>query len=181
MTPDGVVCRARSAIGAGITFRLGAGPRLADQNLPADTSGSCDCSSFVMWALGEQKLRRDLPWLSGFYLNVDQLWSGAVRHDETLGCITEARVGSLFVFPSVRTARLVAPQVKLESAKRDWLEARRTGHIGIVSAVENGKATRVIHLHPANFVATRDLIAETTPELFDNPAAIYAWHSSVCE
>ena len=135
--------RAREAVGKGIRYKLGKGG--FDPTKPI--KNACDCSGFVAWAIG---IPRQLPPGTGAWLQTDSYWQGGRTAGEGLfDAVDERRVepGDLVVYPD---------------------RNGKQGHIGIVSVVEEGRATRVIHCSSGNDRQFGDAIRETGPEVFRN-------------
>lgn len=126
---------------------------------------TCDCSGFVCWALGLSRRSRQPPFSKRGepgWIHTDTIWADATAPQHTLFAPLHApEVGAVVVYPKAGSGE-------------------RFGHVGIVSAVAGGAATRVLHCSAGNFEAFFDAIAETGSEAFDaQPKTRYAWCVSV--
>lgn len=168
MTVEELLERARSQVGLGIRYKMGGGTSKAARHTCADTKNTCDCSSFVCWALGIDK-NGSYPYLrppgnppdpSGDWYGTDQIWEDAVRL--RLGQFQQIDTpvpGCVIVFPTT-----------WKSGK-----ARPAGHCGIVSAVGRGQSLRVLHCSSGNFKAHGDAVQETNAGVFTDPRTVFAW------
>jgi hypothetical protein len=149
LTGEEIVARARSVIGRGCAYKLGAGGmRPLDPN-PWDSSLNCDCSGFAAWCLGVSR-QTDDPWYekqNGGWLET----SAIVRDCETpYGhfapvILTAARPGDLLVYGD-RTSSAGKPQ---------------QGHVGICTQTGPRGPEMVVHCSSGNFRKTGDAIRET--------------------
>lgn len=175
MTPGELIERARGQQARHIAYRLGGGKQIPYGEDCCDEQGSCDCSSFVCWCAGLRKYQnRELWWLhnlNGGWLNTDGIWydaspSHSTGHFETC----EPQVGSIIVYP----ASWVSDPTRTPKIK--------VGHIGIVSDVRNGVASKVIHCSSGNYRKHGDAIQETNADVFISKLDTrYVWASSVEE
>lgn len=126
---------------------------------------ACDCSGFLCWALG---VARTPAPIAGSWIYTPSIYADALHSHALFVKLDQASVGSLLVYPGVD----------------DRDEARRqVGHVAIVSQVQNGRATKIIHCAPENIAIApadgqpRNAIAETGIEKFsEHPEAIVvAW------
>lgn len=150
MTREEAVARAAKAIGTGTAYDL-------HEGMPGK---ACSCSRFIAWVFGlpvkiDQPLYR--RWNGGWFET-----TAIVRDAQTdLGLFTEApagdcQIGDLLVWPD---------------------SVHKQGHVGLVSQVENGHPTKVIHCSRGNWRRTGDAIQETDPAVFAaNGAIIARWH-----
>jgi hypothetical protein len=154
---DDIVAKARSAIGHGTLYRLGAGaPHTAPY--PWDETGSCDCSGFVCWVLGLSRYQPHFDFLktiNGGWLNTDGMY-----HDSTVPAgyfipETAPRPGSLIVYPS----RSYAKHNRLGTGPR-------IGHVGILGPIDNAGIRTVIHCSSGNYKRRSDAIAQTNIDVF---------------
>lgn len=119
---------------------------------------ACDCSGFVAWCLGLPRHPMALDGRADQWLYTDSIVADAQGHQQAFTVLDAARVGALLVFPSAGRARPV-------------------GHVAWITAVDGGRATRILHCAPQNFEATpppgrpRNAIAETDTTVFDGDAA----------
>jgi len=137
--------RAKSALGRHTEYKLGQGG--VDPTL--DLTPKCDCSGFVAWAIG---VPRELPPGSGHWLQTTTFWEGGppvgsgLFHQVPGG---KAEPGDLYVYGD---------------------HAGSQGHIGIITAVDDGRPTAVIHCSMGNWRRHRDAVRETDPGVFSrNP------------
>jgi peptidoglycan hydrolase-like protein with peptidoglycan-binding domain len=137
--------RARQMIGKGIRYKLGKGG--FDPAKPI--KNECDCSGFVAWAIG---IPRQLPPGTGTWLQTDSYWQGGRTAGEGL-------------FDRVDEGRAEAGDVVVYPDRNG-----KQGHMGVVTAVKDGRVTRVIHCSSGNDRSFADAIRETGPEVFrSNP------------
>ena len=152
-----IVDRARSAIGHGTLYRLGAGAPASAPH-PWDETGSCDCSGFVCWVLGLARFQPILSFLkpvNGGWLSTDGMVCDALNPTGYFEPVAGASLpGDLVVYPSQWYAK------KIYQAERPFGNAPRIGHVGIMS---NGM---VIHCSSGNFRTASDAIQETDPHVF---------------
>ncbi len=159
---EALLVRARSAAGRQTRYQLGEGGMNPGAAMPGTPSRGCDCSGFVCWCFG---IRRQTN--HPLYVRFNSGWinTDAMVHDaqHPTGFFTQLEgpsVGCMVVFPSKR------PQ-------------RAYGHVGLVTAVRNGKVHKVIHCSSGNFTALGDAIQETGPTVFEKPETIYAWYDGI--
>jgi hypothetical protein len=151
--------RARAACAQPIVYKLGKGGFQPLRESPAGTDSQCDCSGFVSWCLGVSRETKD-----PFYKQLNGGWI------ETTAVVADAiAVRGLFTKVDVPEPGDVAV----------WGDSRKNGktvqgHIGIVAAVENGRAMRVIHCSSGNFKRLGKAVQETSADIFHNNNAIYA-------
>lgn len=131
-----VVARARSAIGKGVVYSLGAGG--GDPTRPLGHES--DCSGFADWVLG---ISRDSTGL-----NTDALVRDGLAPGGLFDKVTEALPGDLIVYGAGN--------------------GHNYGHVGVITEVDAGKPTRVVHCSSSNNPA----ILETGPDLFLSRGAI---------
>lgn len=119
---------------------------------------ACDCSGFVAWCLGLPRHPMALDGQADQWLYTDSIVADALGRRQAFTALAQARVGALLVFPSAGRARPV-------------------GHVAWITAVDGGRATRILHCAPQNFEAEpppgrpRNAIAETDTAVFDGEAA----------
>lgn len=168
--------RARSAAGRGCGYGLGAGAQVPTAYKPWDENEECDCSAFVCWSLGLSK-QQSLAWLkpvNGGWFNTDGIWWDALFERSgffsALGILDQttqmaASPGNVIVYPSRSLAQ----------RKGYPKHTAKIGHVGIVTEVNSGKVTKVIHCSAGNERQLGDAIAETDPKVFQaQPSTILA-------
>jgi len=154
-----MLARARSAAGKKTIYELGKGGM---KPTAAHPGSHCDCSGYVSWVLGFSRMT-DHPTYKSFnggWVNTD-----AIVHDANVatGFFTKLdtpKRGCLIVYPSSKSTGV------------------KIGHVGIVTEVSGGKATKVIHCSSGNS-KRGDAIAETGPEVWNKPITIYAWYEGL--
>lgn len=128
---------------------------------------ACDCSGYVCWALG---VARNRAPLDGGWINTDAMVADARGQRRLFVPVARALPGALLVYP------------------RPGGASRAPGHVGIVvDADANGRATRVLHCAPDNYLLTpangqaRNAIAETDTAHFDAVAStqVVMWKAFV--
>ena len=100
ITVDNLLARARSAIGRGVKYRLGAGGMNPRGESPGNVANECDCSGFVCWALGMSR-QTDHPLyvrFNGGWINTDAMVHDAQSSTGFFTRIPEPRVGSIVVY-----------------------------------------------------------------------------------
>lgn len=170
MTREQALERARHAMGRRCHYVLGMGGRRPHQPLPWSGPPECDCSGFVAWCLGRDRMTPD-PW----YRSVNGGWI------ETTAIVRDC--ASPFGFFSARSWREAEPGDLLVYG--DWKDENgkvRQGHVGIVSDVTMTGPQKAIHCSKGNFLRGGDAIAETDVALWagrkDAVVALYALFSS---
>lgn len=165
-TTEALLARARSALGRGIRYRLGAGGMDPRSESPADANNECDCSGFVCWALGISR-QTDHPLYVGFnggWINTDAMVHDAGSPTGFFTRLAEPRVGSIIVY----------------GAKPP---SRRVGHVGIVTALEHGggveRVASVLHCSHGNHARTAEALGETDASAFRRTGTIYAWYEGI--
>jgi hypothetical protein len=139
-----------AAYAAGLQ-RLGMLPEQLPRN-------ACDCSGFVAWCLGLPRHPMALNGRDDQWLYTDGIHADALGRRQAFTALETAQVGALLVFPGAGPARPV-------------------GHVAWITAVDGGRATRILHCAPQNFEAEppagrpRNAIAETGTAVFDGEAA----------
>jgi len=164
-----VLARARSAIGNGVVYVLGAGGRTPGSTSPAaritseaGVAAGCDCSGFVAWCLG---VDRYLPTWLPHYLGGEWFETTAVFRDakSPYGFVSE-----------VPWAAALPGDVIVYGDHRDAAGVTHEGHIGLVSEVTENGPVSVIHCSLGNFHKTGDAIQETDPSVFIAGKAVTA-------
>lgn len=166
ITVDDFLARARSAVGRGVKYRLGAGGMDPRSESPGNVNNECDCSGFVCWALGISR-QTDHPLyvrFNGGWINTDAMVHDAEVSTGFLTRIPEPRVGCIVVYASKPPARKV-------------------GHVGIVTTVETDwgklRAARVLHCSHGNDSTKGDALRETDVAVFRRPDTIFTWYEGV--
>lgn len=112
-----IVARARSALGKGVVYVLGAGGGDPHQPLAHES----DCSGFADWVLG---ISRDSTGLNTDALVQDGHTPGGLFDEVTMA---EALPGDLLVYGAGK--------------------GHSYGHVGVITEVSAGQATKVVHCH----------------------------------
>src|SRR4051812_19763310 len=101
MQVQDLLARARSAIGTGVKYRLGAGGMNPGARSPADGQMECDCSGFVCWALGLARETRDPFYIhaNGGWINTDAIVLDGHDGKGIFTALPQPRVGCLIVYP----------------------------------------------------------------------------------
>lgn len=160
MNAQELVIRARSAIGHQTHYHLGTGGMNPNSLLPQNANGECDCSGNVSWAIRLARETKDPFYVAfnGGWINTDAIYADAMRSTGFFTKIAVPRVGCIVVFPKGH--------------------GHSYGHVGIVTEVINGKATKIIHCSPAN--GDHTAIAENAaPAFAANPDTIFCWYDGI--
>lgn len=139
--PQQTLDRARSALGRKTIYDLGSGGMKPGG--PLDKK--CDCSGFVAWAIG---IPRQIPPGTGGWLDTDAYARGGAPAFPGLAvpvAPSGVQPGDIYVYPDYKLNGVV-----------------KQGHIGIISAVQGGVPTKVIHCSLSNSNAG-DAVKETGP------------------
>lgn len=157
MRRDDIVNRAKSAIGHGTLYRLGAGAPFTAPH-PWDEVGACDCSGFVCWVLGLSRYQPVLSFLkplNGGWFSTDGMVCDSLNPTGFFEPVSGAPLpGDLIVYPAAWYAKQV------HRAEKRFGNGPRIGHVGIVTP------TGVIHCSSGNFREHQDAIRETDPTVF---------------
>ncbi len=138
---EATLTRARSCLGKNTRYKLGKG----GINPVNPLTPECDCSGFVAWTIG---IPRELPPRSGRWLQTTTYWEGGGAVGEGLFDLTtpaQAEPGDLYVYPDA---------------------GGKQGHMGIISEVQNGKPSKVIHCSKGNDTSYGEAIRETDTAVF---------------
>ena len=157
MTRQELVGRAASVIGQGCHYQLGAGGRLWHKSTPWNLSHVCDCTGFIAWVFGIDRLTDD-PW----YKQQNGGWL------ETSAIVRDCRT-PFGIFTEVRWSEALPADV-LVYGDQDGHQ----GHIGMVSEVGTAGPLSVIHCSAGNDRHHGDAIAQTGPELWIGQGGIVA-------
>lgn len=152
-----VIARAKSAINKGIRYKLGSGgmkPKLA---LPSDNK-LCDCSGFVCWVFGLSR-QTDIPFYKKFggWIYTDAMVEDIKSTAGIFERIDTPEVGCIVVYGA----------------------GIKIGHVGIVSKVNNGEMTKVIHCSSGNDRHFSDAIQETAPDVFNRPDTLWGRFTAI--
>lgn len=136
-----------------------AGLTVAD--LPAR---ACDCTGYVAWALGIARHPVKLAGKSEAWFFTNDIHADARGAQQSFVQLDAPQVGAMLVYPGVESQGKV-------------------GHIGIITAVEDGQALRMLHCAPENFLLPptgdkpRNAIAHTGTERMSAEVStlIVAW------
>ena len=149
-----ILNRAKKAAATSVAkYKLGAGGFNPAADLPESKQGMCDCSGFVSWCLNEkrQTSNKFLVSLNGGWIETTAVVRDAKSPDGMFTKVDVPQAGDLLV----------------------WGDNKgKQGHIGVVSEVVDGKATKVIHCSTGNFKRTGKAIQETSADIFYNNGAI---------
>jgi len=140
MTVEELIRRARSALGQGIRYELGAGLD-PDDPMPGGTAKACDCSGFVLWALREP--RRFGQGVNAPWIDTSWMWNETEKRKTLFLTERTPRPGCLVVYPD------------------DVIAAQ--GHVALVTEVEDGAVRRIIHCSSVNARLEGEAILETEP------------------
>ncbi len=143
MKPDQAVTRARSCLARGIVYRNGAGGIHPEADSPADSAGECDCSGFVLWALGRSRYDGTL-W-----------WDTSRIADDALGAHKN--------FARVELEKALPGDVLVYGDRR-INGVHHEGHIGLVTAIGPDGPLHVIHCSKGAWTLFHDAIHEDGPE-----------------
>lgn len=150
-----LVARAKSALRQGTTYRLGAGAPPSSPS-PADQSHACDCSGFVLWALGVNRYQPLFQFLYkelGYYwMNTDGMIADARNPTGLFSVADKPLPGDILVYPSNYYAK-----------KLGWKgSGPRIGHTGIIAeTIQSGVSNQVIHCASSNMKKFGDAIGIT--------------------
>lgn len=145
------IARARSAIGLGITYRLGHGGFRPTVSTPTTTS-ACDCSGFVAWVLELKRDRRNtwwtkfLPWKQSAWIETTNIYKDALSTNSVFVRLLTPEPGCIVVFPD---------------------SGGRQGHVGIVSAVRSFSDFDVVDC------------ASRTPAISERSGSVFVQHSAI--
>ena len=155
MTPDQAVARAHSACGNGAKYGLGAGGMNPERAVPWNDHMQCDCSGFVMWALGLSR-RQGGIWYDTTRVKLDAIDGGALFRAVEWKA---AQPGDLLVYGD----------------HRDHDGVERQGHVAMVSLVKEEGPVLMVHCSLGNWTRHSDAIREDGVGLFLNhPDAVVA-------
>ena len=171
MSGSEIVARARAQIGRKIVYQLGSGDVTAHDDSPADEFNRCDCSAFVCWCLKLNK-RQSFNWLKiingGWYNTAGIWWDAVMERTGFFNVVEKLEPGDIVVYPphslvlyAIRQGFLV-PDVNYP----------KIGHVGIISAVKDDEAEKIVHCSSGNYRLSRftDAVAETSPAIFKRKA-----------
>jgi len=154
MAVDELLNRARGQMALGIHYRLGGGKLFPEDDTCAGDDGTCDCSGFVDWCFGLPR-QFDHPFyndINGGWINTDAIWRDA-KDGHVLFIKCAPAVGGLLVYPSGKMTGKASPTV---------------GHVGIVTAMQGTRVSRVLHCSESNMKVDGQAIHETDPGVFES-------------
>lgn len=169
MTPSQVLARARSAVGRGTIYYLGAGGMKPEAKQPGNILGQLDCSGFVAYCLGVSR-KTDDPWYAE--QNGGWLETTAIFRD----CATPYGAFDGIEWKEARPSDLL-----VWGDRKDAEGKTHQGHVGIVSEVDETGPVKVIHCSSSNEKANQDAIAETAVLIFTQHGARVARSKWVTE
>ena len=152
-----LIIRARTAIDKGIRYRLGSGGMKPELQSPT-SDNFCDCSGFVCWVLGISR-----KTTSSFY----EKFGGWIYTDSMVADINS----SAGIFEKLNTPEVGCIIV--------YGAGNKIGHVGIVSEVDNGKMSKVIHCSKGNDTNYNDSIKETNPSGFNRIDSLWGRFTDV--
>lgn len=154
-----ILDRARQACAIPTKYVLGKGGMKPTREVPGNSEGQCDCSGFVSWCLGisRQTTNPFYRQLNGGWIETTAVAADALKPGGVFVKVEQPAPGDIIVWGDRR------------------VNGRHTqGHIGVISAVEDGRATRVIHCSSGNFRRTGQAVQETSADVFHRNGAICA-------
>lgn len=160
MKADELIARARSAIGHGTHYHLGAGGSNPKSPLPHNGQKECDCSGYFSWVIGlsRQTSHPFYQKFDGGWINTDAIYADALRATGFFTKIDHPIPGCGVVFPKGN--------------------GHNYGHVGVVTETIGLKSHSIVHCSPSNGDYTA--IAENhAPAFAANPATIYFWYDGV--
>jgi hypothetical protein len=156
MTAQELVERAKSVVGKPIKYNLGCGGMHPTAPSPEGLGANLDCSGFCCWTIGISRYDGDI------WFNTDSILNYAKNNLKGFHEIKDPTVGSMVIYPSAK-------------GKRSY------GHMGIVTGVEDGKLSRVIHCSAGNYGRFGYAVAETGAAVFNKPETIFVWYEGITE
>jgi len=113
---EGLLSRARSALGLGIAYGLGRGGTDPTRSRP-DHNGLCDCSGFMAWVVGLSRRKNENPL--GRWFETTNVYNDAKMpsRGKLFTPLERPQIGSIAVYPD---------------------RATRQGHMGLVTQVDGG-------------------------------------------
>ena len=145
MTPAQAVLRAQSTLGKSLAYKNGAGGMHPDDMMPT-RDGHCDCSGFVMWALGRCRFDGALWWDTSHI--VDDAMGG---HEH---------------FARVKWEEALPGDVLAYGDSRDAEGRKHEGHIALVTAAGPGGPAKMIHCSLGSWKLFMDAIQQCSPDKF---------------
>lgn len=146
-----LIVKAKSAINKGVRYKLGSGGMNPNSLLPT-TNMLCDCSGFVCWVLGISRKSEILFYKKfGGWIYTDSMVADINSQVGVLEKLNIPEVGCIVVYGA----------------------GKEIGHVGLVSEVDNGQMSKVIHCSSGNDRHFNDSIQETTAKVFNRADALW--------
>jgi hypothetical protein len=151
ISSNDLVLKAKTAINKGIRYKLGSGGMNPNTVLPT-TNKLCDCSGFVCWVLGISR-KSDNPFYAKFggWIYTDSMVIDINSQAGLFEKLNTPEVGCIVVYGA----------------------GGAIGHVGLVSKVENGQMTKVIHCSSGNDRNFNDSIQETNAAVFNRADTVF--------
>jgi len=136
------------------TYELGKGGYSPTNELPEGSTKTCDCSGFVSWVIGESRKTGNafLKSLNGGWIETTAVVKDAKSEEGMFTKIDAPEPGCLFVWGD---------------------NSGKQGHIGVVTEVAFGTATKVIHCSSGNSRKYGKAIKETAADIFYHNGGIF--------
>lgn len=146
-----LIVKAKSAINKGIRYKLGSGGMNPKSLLPT-TNLLCDCSGFVCWVLGISR-KTDILFYKKFggWIYTDSMVEDINNQVGIFEKLNNPEVGCIVVYGA----------------------GNEIGHVGLVSEVDNGQMSKVIHCSSGNDKSFNDSIQETSAKVFNRADALW--------
>lgn len=161
-----LLTRARSALTQKIRYRLGKGGRRPNDPTPAQ-DGGCDCSGYVAWCLGFDRFIRN-----PFYARINGEAGSDRGWFETSAAYQDAQATTGIL------RQLSAPVPGAIAVYPD--SNGHEGHIGIVTQVQDGRATQIIHC-ASSHTAPKAVRENAGTAFTNNSRTIYAWYEAILD
>lgn len=153
--------RARSAIGKGTIYKLGAGGRDPMAPLPGDAENRCDCSAFFAWSLALDVRQPGIPLHKRY--NGGRLTTSSIVYDARR---PQKETGLFTIVPTPDPG---------DGVVYPWRDGK-PGHIAAVSFFDPlnfWKGLRIIDCSSTNYRETGDAIRERSGEFFRRHPSIF--------
>lgn len=160
MTVAELLARAKSVTGKGVKYRLGAGGMNPTHSSPVNINAECDCSGYVCWALGISRQTSHPLYVdfNGGWINTDAMCQDGSRMSGLFELLDVPRIGALIIYPGGR---------------------KGVGHVGIMSAVQKGIATKALHCSAGNYRKGSDAIAESGAGVWQRADTRFLWYCGI--